>query len=204
MTEVVDGAFESFQGLRGRVLDFIHRELPPEIDESIERLIDVFASAGPKEREEIMERVEFPFAFIFQRYAHRAAEKAIRQIDPGLLSRGLIALVIPSAKEDWRDTLPFLALIYRSACRLNTNPSELFNETAQIARPPLRSLLVGFLGRDEGDRTIESFHWQEKGEGDAFAYVYVQPPYRRPTKTRLRLDRFFRRLRNIFPGIFNR
>lgn len=205
MTDTVDRAFASFQGLRGRVLDYVHRELPPEIDESIEWLIDVFASAGPKEREEIMERVEFPFAFIFQRFAHRAAEKAIRRIDPGLLSRGLIALVIPSAKEDWRDTLPYLALIYRSACKMSTNPSELFHETAQIASPPFRRLLEGFLGRDEVDRTIESFHWKETGEGDTFAYVYVQPPpKRRRSKMELKLDRFLRRLRSAFPGVFDR
>lgn len=150
-----------------------------------------------------MERVEFSFAFIFQRYAHRAAEKAIRQIDPDLLNRGLIALAIPSAKEDWRDTLVFLALLYRSACKLNVNASELFHEVAQIACPAFRRTLEGFLGRDEGARTIESFHWRETGEGDTSAYVYVQPPFRRRSKMELRLDRFSRGLRRTFPGIFN-
>lgn len=205
MTDAVDRAFESFQSLRGRVLDYVHRELSPEVDESIEQLIDVFAGAGPKEREEIMERVEFPFAFIFQRYARRAAEKAIRQINPGLLSRGLIALAIPSAKEDWRDTLPYLAFIYRSACKLNVDPSKLFHETGQIALPPFPRLLEGFLGRDESARTIESFHWKEEGDGNNFAYVYVElPPFRRRSKMELSLVRFFRRFRNAFPWILNR
>jgi hypothetical protein len=201
--DVIDDAFASFEGLT--VGDFNHRELPAEVNESVERAIDAFASAGPKEREEIVARVERTFAFIFDRYARLASVEAVRRNNPGLLARGLIALAIEDAKPDWRDTLQYLAFIYRSACKLNIDPSKLFHETGQIALPPFRRLLEGFLGRDEDARTIESFHWKETGEADAFAYVYVQPPpYRGRAKIKLKLDSFFRRLRSAFPGIFNR
>lgn len=205
MIDTVDGAFESFQSLKGRGLDFIDRELPPETNESIERLIDAFVIADPREREEIAARVECGMSFIFDRYARLAAVGSVRRSDPDLLRRGLIALAIENAKPDWRDTLAYLAFIYRSAGKLNVNASELFHAIAQIACPPFRRLLEGFLGRDEVDRTIESFHWKETGEGETFAYVYVQPPAkRRRSKMELKLDRFLRRLRSAFPGVFDR
>jgi hypothetical protein len=193
---VVDRAFESIRGLR--VGDFFNRELPPEAIESIERLIDTFISADPMEREDIVERVEFPFAFVFQRYALLAAVGAIRRNDPGLLSRGLIALAISTAKTDWRDVLPLLALIYRSAVKLNLSPLKLFHEAGQVALPSFRQLLDDFCARDEGARTIEFFHYKEVGEGANFAYVYVERASHPPSKAKLRLIRFLRRFKNSF------
>lgn len=218
MTDAVDRAFASFQGLREEA--FIRRKLPPEVIESIERLADAFACSDPKEREEMVGQVETSFRFIFEGYAFHAAQEAIRRNDHGLVKRGLIALAIENTSRDWRDISPRLALLYRSACKLNMDASELFYEVAQIAFPPFRKLIEGYDGeRKRGFRPIESFCYKETGEGNTFAYEYVPPPglkitgegetfawkfvpsHRRPSKTKLRLERLLRRLRNLFPGI---
>lgn len=200
MTDAVNRAFASFQGLREEA--FIRRNLPSDVIESIERLADAFACSDPEEREEMVGQVEASFRFIFEGYAFHAAQEAIRRNDPGLVKRGLIALAIENTSRDWRDIIPPLALLYRSAGKLNMDASELFYEVAQIAFPPFRKLIEGYDGgRVRGFRPIESFHYKETGEGDTFAYVGVEPPYHRPSKAKLRLERLLRRLRNLFPGI---
>lgn len=218
MTDAVARAFTSLQGLREEA--FIRRKLPPDVIESIERLADAFARSDLKEREEIVGRVEASFRFVFEAYAFHAAQEAIRRNDPGLVKRGLIALAIENTFRDWRDTIPRLALLYRSACKLNMDATELFYQVAQIARPSFRKLIEGYDGgRLQGFRPIESFRYKETGEGDTFAYEYVPPPgfkmrgegetfawefvppHPRLSKMKLRLGRFLRRLRNtFFPG----
>ena len=189
MTDLVDGAFKSFQDIKEE--EFFRRDLPPDVIESIGQLTDAFSRTNPREREEIVERVQAPFRFIFGRYAFCVAQEAIRRNDPSLVKQGLIALAIENTFRDWRDTLPILALLFRSACKLNLNASGLFYETAQIACPPCRRLLEGFMDRDESARTIESFRYKEVGEGDTFAYVYVEPSYQRPSRAKLRWEDFF-------------
>ena len=199
----------------------MRRKLPPDVIESVDRLIDAFVGAGPKEREQIVERVRDPFRFVFESYAYYcAAQESIRRNDPGLVKRGLIALAIQNASPDWRDTLPFLAALYRSACKLNMDAPALFREVAQIACPAFHGLLEGFVRRDERGRMIGSFRIKETGEGDTFAYEFVPPPglkitgegetfawefvppHPRLSKMKLRWGRFLRRLRGAFPGIF--
>jgi hypothetical protein len=166
--------------------------------QSVDQLIDVFVSADTQKRQEIMERVDVSFRFVFSSYARRAAEDAIRRNDPTLLKRGLIALAISSAREDWRDTLPYLTMLHRSACKLHMDTAELFHETAQTVCPTFRKLLEVFIDRNSHPRPIESYHYHETGEGETFSYVYVEPPYVRPSRTRLRWNRFKRRLLNFF------
>ncbi len=193
MADVVDRAFESIQNVRWE--EFFRRELPTDAVESIECLIDAFASSGPKEREKMTQRVDRSFACVFPAFAKRAAVESVRRNDPALLKRGLIALAIENAKVDLRDTLPYLAFVYHSACKLNVSALELFRDTAKIACPQFRRLLESFLNRDEAARTLESFHYKESGEGTSFTYVYFEPPSRLPSKIEWRIRGFFRRLR---------
>lgn len=219
MTDLIDRAFASFQGLRQEA--FIRRRLPTEVIESIEQLTKAFASAKPKEREEIVKRVQAPFRFVFESYAfYSAAQEAIRRNDPALVKRGLIALAIQNASPDWRDTLPFLAVLYRSACKLGLDTRALFHEVAEIACPAFRGLLDGFMSCDEQNRMIESFHLIESGEGDTFAYEFVPRPGLKITgegdafawefvppsrplvwRIKSRWGKFFRHLKKLFPGI---
>lgn len=221
MKDVVDGAFASFHGLRREA--FIRRKLPPDVIESVERLIGAFSSADPKGREEIVNRVKEPFRFVFESYAfYSAAQESIRLNEPSLVKRGLIALAIQNATPDWRDSLPFLAVLYRSASKLNLDAPRLFHEIAQISCPAFSRLIEGFVSHDGGVPTIESFRLKEAGEGDTFAYEFIPPPglkiagegetfkwefvppHPRLSKMKLRWGIFLRRLRNMFPGIFNR
>jgi hypothetical protein len=218
LTDAVDKTFASFRNLREGA--FIRRKLPPDVIESIERLADAFACSDTKEREEMVGQVEASFRFIFEGYAFHAAQEAIRRNDPGLVKRGLIALAIENTSRDWRDIIPRLALLYRSACKLNMDASELFYEVAKIACLPFRKLIEGYDGgRIRGFRPIETFRYRETGEGDTFAYEYVPPPGLKITgegetfasefippnpklsKMNMRWRRFFRRLKNSFPGL---
>jgi hypothetical protein len=119
----VNTAIGIIEGLR--LQDFIlpYRELPGEALASIEKLIDAFSSANEMERAIIVQRVERSFAFVFERYARRAAEDSIREHDPTLLRRGLIALAIENGKVDWRDSLPFLAFLFNSAQNVKRPPT---------------------------------------------------------------------------------
>lgn len=193
MTDAVSRAFESFYDLKEE--DFFRSKLPHHVTESIEQLTDAFLVASSTGREEIVQRVQGQFRFIFESYAYYAAQEAIRENNPALVKRGLIALTIQNTSRDWRDTLPILAFLYRSGRKLNMDASGLFHEVAQTACPAFRGFLEDFLNRDETSRTIESFHFKETGEEDTFAYVYVEPSYSRPSMMKLKLDRYLRRLK---------
>jgi hypothetical protein len=195
----VDVAFQALKPLR--LPDFVHpyRDLPSDATAAIEKLIDAFVGADSMEKDAMTKRVEKSFAFVFPRYAYRAAIESVRMNAPELLKTGLIALAIENANFDWRDTLPYLAFIYNSARKLNVDPSELFHDAAAIACSPFRTLLESFLNRDEVSRKVEFFHYKESGEGVSFDYVYVEPPSHLPSPTVWKIRIFLQRLRRVLP-----
>jgi len=195
---LADGVDRGFEYLRSvHWEDYFRRGWPTGALESIERLIDAFASSDPAGREKMTQQVDRSFAGVFSGYAMRAAMESIRRNDPELLKRGLIALAIENAKTDWRDTLPYLALIYHSAGKLNVNASDLFRNTATIVFPQFQRLLEGFLNRREEMRSIEYFHYKEAGAGDTFSYLYVEPPSHIPSRFERKTRMFLRRLRQF-------
>jgi len=96
---------------------------------------------------------------------------------------------------DWRDTLPYLSMIYNSAAKLGVDPAKLFRNLGEIAILPFRKTLLTFLDRDEKSRAVESFRFRESGEGSSFNYEYVEPSVERPSLLRWRVRTFLRKLR---------
>jgi len=193
MTDEIDRAFEGIQDLR--VLDFMRRELPARAIVSIDKLIDAFSTSNTDQRERISGKVDRSFAFVFPSYARVSAIEAVRENDPARLRRGLIALAIENDSVDWRDTLPYLSMIYNSAAKVGVDPAEVFRSVAETAILPFRKTLLSFLDRDEKSRSVESFRFRELGEGGSFNYKYEQPTVQRPSLLRWRVRTFLRRLR---------
>jgi hypothetical protein len=197
MSDSSDRAIESIRGLH--IGDFFRRELPPDAIAAVESLTQAFADSDPAGRQKLMQRFERPFIWVFARYAYYTAEESVRKNDVPLLRRGLVALAIENGGEDWRDTLPLLALMRNSACRLHVNVAELFSAVAEIAYPPLRGMIASSGDRNSQQRSIESYRYKESGEGQSFRYVYEAPPSRVPSRMEWNLWQLFRKLRRLFP-----
>jgi hypothetical protein len=193
----INHAFERIQGLK--VGDFFHRGLPPGALGGIDLLIDAFVSSDPAGREQIAQRVEKSFAFAFSGYAHHAAIESIRRNDPSLLKRGLLALAIENGKIDWRDSLPWIALLYHSACKMGVDFTRLVHEVREVASQPFAGVVLGFLNRDEEHRTIESVGFRESGDGPPFDYVRVEAERKeRPINLVILLRRLRDNIRDAF------
>ena len=193
----ISHAFGSLQDLK--VGDFFHRKLPPEALECTDFLIDAFVSSDPAGREQITQRVEKSFAFVFSGYACHAAIESVRRNDPSLLKRGLLALAIENGKIDWRDSLPWIVLLYHSACKMGVDFKGLVHEVAGVACPPFLGVISGFLSRDEEHRTIESVGFRESGDGPSFDYVrFERERERRPTNLVILLRRLRDDIRDAF------
>jgi hypothetical protein len=151
MSDSSDRAIEVIRGLR--IGDFFRRELPPDAIAAVESLTEDFADSDPAGRQKLMQRFERPFVWVFARYAYYTTAESVRKNDALLLRRGLVALAIENGGQDWRDTLPLLALMRNSAHRLRVNVAELFSGVAEIASPPLRGMIAS-----SGDSNSEQ-HW---------------------------------------------
>lgn len=193
MSDTADKAIESIRGLRKE--EFFRRELPPDAIAAVENLTKAFVDSDPAGRRKLTQRLERPFIWVFARYAYYTAAESVRKNDAPLLRRGLVALAIENGGQDWRDTLPLLALMRNSARRLNVNAAELFSGVAEIASPPLRGMIASSGDCNSERRSIESYHYKESGEGQSFGYVYEEPPFRIPSRTEWNLRQLFGKLR---------
>ena len=105
---------------------------------------------------------------IFSVFAERMASLAVREKNIEQVKKSLFALVISSYKEDYREVLMILSLIYNAIVKIGAIPLEIFNEIASIIEMP--EYIKKFPNRDEKDRIIEVMGYEESEDKDGFLY----------------------------------
>jgi len=105
---------------------------------------------------------------IFSVFAERMASLAVREKNIEQVKKSLFALVISSYKEDYREVLMILSLIYNAIVKIGVIPLEIFNEIASIIEMP--EYIKKFPNRDEKDRIIEVMGYEESEDKDGFLY----------------------------------
>jgi hypothetical protein len=139
--------------------------------ETIGELCEIFRSASPAERIEIVSHVHADISFLFIWFARRMSEKAVRESAAQPIWAGLIAIVLENFARDYRDSLIDVMLLYHSATKLGLNVEILFSEAASLAvNPDVALALHRFPLREPKDRSLAAFFFEESGEGDSFVY----------------------------------
>ena len=157
MTEDLGSAWELLRSLK--VLDFMHsRKLPPDAIASIDSVIDAFLVGDAEEKKQINREVDKAFSFAFFMYALMAAVDSVRQNQPVLLRRGLLAVAVENLAFDWRDSLPQVAKLYHSARKFpQIDADGLFRNVADISNEPFNELLSSFIRRPEESKSLACF-----------------------------------------------
>jgi hypothetical protein len=68
---------------------------------------------------------------------------------------------IENARQDYRDNLMSICLIYHSVLRLGLDPGELFGEVAALSTKEMSDLLLSWLRRAPEDQALRAFGWRE-------------------------------------------
>jgi hypothetical protein len=99
------------------------------------------------------------------------ASLAVRETSLKALREGLSAEQLALAVVgDYRDSLPVLSLLFRSAEILGAEPAVEFAAAAALASPPDNRSLLDFLGRDEQDRSLASMGYIERHDDEGFRF----------------------------------
>lgn len=142
--------------------------LPCAIDEEVELL--VHAVAGEDESSTALDMTE-THGFVFLAYAERMASLAVRENSVGILSKGMAALGVASKLVYVKETLPILALMHNSACKLGVDPAELFSDLGLREGDELKMYVDSFLNRSAEDRSIQSMGYVEGEDEGGFRYT---------------------------------
>jgi hypothetical protein len=117
-----------------------------EVDRQIDNLCDEYCDANEQQR--IRLRQEATNGWSLLHYAHRMAIRGMRTNDPGCIWRGLISLLLESARSDPRETIVCLAMLCHAASYIRADFAHLAGETTEIASPEMVYHIQEFVQRE--------------------------------------------------------
>jgi hypothetical protein len=96
-----------------------------------------------------------------------------------IASIAYIAISSSPSRQNNRDILLALAVIYQCSLRCGLNPAELFELISRVANPDVAALLAEFIQRDEPDKSMAAFKLVEvvnlDGEVEIWPDFYTPP-----------------------------
>ena len=150
-------------------------KMPPmptdRLEEAISTIIEAFKMADGSARRVISSRLNEYLQGRLVGYAAEMAALAIRRGAPDCITQGLVALVIEGGREELRNSIAALAMLYHSAVRLHMDAAKLFTEVASLAVPGnLRTEMSDFPFRRPEERDLAAFSLCEVNNEDGFSY----------------------------------
>jgi hypothetical protein len=89
-----------------------------------------------------------------------------------LVRDGLIAVLLEGERDDWRETIITLTLLYDAVTRLGASGAEVFGQVAKLApKLEVSESIRKFSQRAPENRTIESMGYKLKMSGQGVAYA---------------------------------
>jgi len=136
----------------------------------IYKLTDDYLNATGEEREAIIKSFDEESSWHLLLESKTLAVEAVKQNNYELVKKGLILHSIENSRNDWRDNLVRLSLLYNSGKKLNENPNILFEEIASISQKNMKELLLSFIQREEKDKSIDVMGYKEVSS-PSFDYI---------------------------------
>jgi hypothetical protein len=104
-------------------------------------------------------------------FAWHCAQEAVRKCSMGLVTEGLVALIIEGGGEDLRDNIVRLAVLFHSAQLLGMEAASVFQELASKSSNPLLAKEISeFPLRPPKTRNLDAFLIRTSGNGTDFHY----------------------------------
>jgi hypothetical protein len=142
----------------------------------LQEIIDVIAmNASNKKyryfyRKPMLRKIDNNVAGALGAFSRRMAVWGARQFSADLLVRGCIALILEAGREDIRDTMAVMPLLYHSATKINADPGKIFNDAAAYYRSVVSDALLDFLKRTPRDRSLEAWGVEEVNGPEGIYY----------------------------------
>lgn len=152
---------------------YLDQDFPDELDEAIDSLVLAYESCDEEQRQEWTQGVSFVLADsqILLTYAVRMATSSLREGSIEPIRRGLIAILVEGERNDWREDVIVLSLLFDAAIKHLIDPNELFSEIAALAPDvPSSDRIQRFPMRKPENRSIESMGYQLAMTGKGIRY----------------------------------
>ena len=114
------------------------------------------------------------------RYSAEAAEEALTQRSPHLVELGLMAVALEGGREELRDSIMSLAMLYYTAQQLDIDAQQLFTSVSTLVVPgpfqrDLSKEMSGFPLRPAETRSLEAFDLRIESTEAGLNYRHCPP-----------------------------
>jgi|HubBroStandDraft_1064217.scaffolds.fasta_scaffold04900_3 hypothetical protein len=145
------------------------RAIPGPRDSEIAELISTVVTR--KDYDDLASGLDLRGCRILNLFAKRAASLAVRLGDDSWVRRGLIAAMLSSTVEDYREIARTNSLLYRAAELAGSDPVALFESAAQLADSVTAETTRLFSHADESARSISVMGYTEGADEDGFRFI---------------------------------
>jgi len=137
----------------------IFEEADPK--EAFYKLYDLYVSADGEQREDIRKQWPFNRRWKLPDQTQLACVASGERSCEERIRASLAYDSIENFQEDWRENLTSMCRIYHSAILAGMDPDGLFREIAALSSARGASMIIGFLERNEKDRSLEAHGYIE-------------------------------------------
>ena len=143
--------------------------LPNEIDEEVERLVNL--SLAAPDADGVLADLTQTHGMVLLAFAERMSSLAIRERRLDVVSKGMEALRIASGVVYEKELLPILALLHNSAMKLGADWSRMIPVTPGFEETRFNVFCESFLSRSAADSSIEAMGFIEGEDDGGFRYL---------------------------------
>jgi hypothetical protein len=138
----------------------------------IEQIIDQYISSNRSTRQQIIiQQSGGLMTDSYRSFAYSAATESVRQNSKELLIKGIYAIIIEDDRNDFRDNITSLTLLYHSGLLLGLDPEAEFKKVADETEGKGKDQLVSFIKRGPELKTLKCMGYKTKHE-PTFEYVW--------------------------------
>ena len=95
-----------------------------------------------------------------------AARQSVRQNSKDIFIKGLYANILEDNRQDFRDNIVGLTLLYHSAILIGLDPDKEFKKVANDTDGEGKKLLISFINRDSKDKTLKCMGYRTTNTPD--------------------------------------
>jgi hypothetical protein len=137
--------------------------------ELLGKMLEQFENASALERQAIRLKMSREGSGLLLGAAEGSAELAVREHNPQRLQVGLAALLVENLKEDNRETIMALTLLYNAAKKLSTDLQALYNNVRHLGEPETLQLFDTYFAQG-GKSLFEMGFYESINDAGEFCY----------------------------------
>ena len=169
----MSNAFDPGEPSQRRFTAYGLAAFPDSRDEQIDHYIETLRASGPAAVRVALDTASDSGRQVLQSYAERAASRAVRDRSRSTLVLGLFALVVGGLEGNALESLTGMPLIEDAAKRLGLEPSDVFEDVADVVGHPGSVNLMIWLSRAPEDRTLECMGFEAFLDDSGFRYRWT-------------------------------